>query len=142
MSVEKSPNIQSLRDQLRAKTIGRSKKGRTQSTFIDIDGEQVEFELRTPSLEELDWILEQKTTAENGHERMTPMLVAILLKCVFVPGEGKRLFEAGDRERLAQEPPGTWAQKLAEAAGEFLKTDVDAAKKNSSPTPSASPDTQ
>lgn len=117
----------SLRDTLRSKTVGKPKTLKRKLVTVEIEGEPVEFEIRSPSLSDLDWINEQSAKrSENGVQMLTPALIAVLLKCVFPPGEDRHVFEATDRERLEAEPLGSWVTQLAKAANEFVRADAEA----------------
>lgn len=107
---------ESLRDFLRRKTIGAPSGARVQRVKVEIAGEQVEVEIRQPSmkrLEELDTFM-QKSGNVAG-------MVEFVIECVFPPGEAKPLFTPADRGTLAATPPGGWVMKLAELCAENAK---------------------
>lgn len=125
-----SAKEQSLRDRLRAKTLGAGTKRREET--VEIDGET--FVVRQPTVAERSFIL-RKSGANTGNAEqveISEMQVWAVIKCVYSP-EGERVFEDADYEALSNAPTGGFVDQLAAVALRLMNVAVTDAK-NSVPT--------
>ena len=150
---EKSPNIQSLRnrDYYRSKLLATPAKRRHELVTVEVnDGEQLEVEVRAPSLAEEGLILKKAQRIEvdpKNPERprveidTAELHVFAAIFCCYRPGTSERIFEEADAAAIREAPVGSWYEALAIRANAIRSTDpvavVEDARKNSEPTSSA-----
>lgn len=111
---------ESVRDSLRAHTLGRSRAPRT----LVVEWEGKSFELRQPTRGEYDQIMraagaqiiDGKSTLETANLADAQREAVLLL--ARVPGTGQRIFEEADRKALLEMPhePGDFVDVLGAAA--------------------------
>lgn len=135
-------NAKSMRDKLRAGTIGKTRGFR--SKLVEVaelgdDGAPLVVEVREPTVKGHARILSEAgiSGGDVGKLDHARMQVAAVLECAFVPGTNERVFDAVDREALLELPVGGWLSQLAQVAVTFLSPDEGAAAKNSEGTVSA-----
>ena len=104
----------SVRDKLRSKTVGAPKNFK--STTVEIDGE--EFEIRQPSVKERMDIFNH-SSKDGGVNALDFQLWSVIRTC-YVPGTNERVFEDSDYSVLADQPAGSFLDKLGEAAMTML----------------------
>ena len=107
-----SAKEQSLRDKLRAKTLGSSKR---KEETVEIDGDT--FIVRQPTVAERALILRKSgaTSGEADKVDIAEMQVWAVIQCVYTP-DGERVFEEADYEALRNAPTGSYVDKLAAEA--------------------------
>jgi len=124
---------QSLRDRLRAKTLGAG--GKRKEEIVEIDGET--FIVRQPTVAQRSDILKRSKANTGDTERVDigEMQVWAVIHCTYTP-EGEQVFEEADYDALKNQPTGGFVDQLGAAALRLMNVAaVDA--KNSEPTTNA-----
>lgn len=105
------------RDQIRAKLIGSTPKGKTQ--MITLWG--IDLELRQPTLASILRARDQGDDATRA--------VAMIIEYAYVPGTDERVFEDSDHNMILKWPFGEDLTKLNEAIADLTGVDIAAAVK-------------
>jgi len=126
----------SMRDILRAKTVGAKKQFK--SEIIEWNGEK--FEIREPSVRQRAKILQA-----SGAQSLDPNDIDLakfqtlaVIYCTYIPGTNERVFEEGDLEALMEMPSGTFVDDFAQIAFKYLNVQPEVAAKNFAETKSDS----
>jgi len=125
---------ESLRDRMRAATLGAGHKRKEET--VEIDGQT--FVVRQPTVAERSQILKRSkaNTGELENVDISEMQVWAVIYCTYTP-EGERVFEDADYEALMNQPSGSFVDALATAALRLMNVAEEAAK-NSEPTTNGS----
>lgn len=112
-----------MRDALRAATLGAGKQFSKELVTI---GEAV-FEVRQPTISARSAILKAAKAQSGDSDRLDvgALQVEAVLRCVFDPENGQRVFEEADRAALFEQPAGSFVDTLAEVALRLLNVDKD-----------------
>jgi hypothetical protein len=126
----------SMRDKLRAKTVGAAKTFKSEKVLFD--GE--EFIVRQPSVTQRGEILKKSKISTGDIERMDPgeLQVWATIHCVYTPPtpelpNGEQVFEEADAESLRGEPSGGYVDAFSEIALKLMNVGEEA-EKNSQKT--------
>ncbi len=140
-----APEAKTIREKLRASTLGRSTR---KTRIISIDGPDgpLEVEVRSPSIAARQRAQDAgriEVSAENNVPKVTMGAVnhysiELMIECVYVPSTGQKLFEPADREALLDESMSGWLAELSNAMLAAHKEMADEAPKGSGSTDSAS----
>ena len=127
-----SAKEQSLRDRLRAKTLGMTSKRKEE--IVEIDGET--FVVKQPTVAQRSEILKRGKANTGDAERIDigEMQIWAVIHCTYTP-EGEQVFEPADYEVLKNAPTGSFVDKLAAVAMRLMNAAVEEAK-NSEEIPS------
>lgn len=113
----------------------KSKGKPGQIVNLKIDGEDVAIELRPPNMAQKLALAEKAGVDKDGNvKNPSAFPLAALIACAFEPGTTRRVFQAGDREALAEMGPEI--DPALKAVSDLLRPPEDAAK-NSESGPSA-----
>lgn len=120
-----SAKEKSLRDRLRAKTLGAPKK--RDEKIVEIDGE--EFLVRQPTVAQRSEILRRSKATTGDVERIDvgEMQVWSVIFCTYTP-EGEQVFEEADYSALKNMPTGGFLDRLAAVAMRLMNAAVVEAK--------------
>jgi len=125
----------SLRDKLRAKTLGSGIKRKRE--IVKIDGEQ--FEVRQPSVAQRSSIMSAAKPRVDETDGTTTvdigmMQVQSVICCTFVPGTNEYVFDAEDVEQMLESPAGSYVDKLSKVAQDLMNVKKEDAEGNSEKT--------
>ncbi len=127
MSKNSSPI--SLRDRLRAKTVGAKKK--FPSEILEHDGEQ--YEIRQPSVANRAAIMKKARIQTGDVEQLDIAALQIwaIIKCTYVPETNERVFEDSDAQNFLDGPGGLFVDKFAAVAMRLMNVEAEGIEKNS-----------
>lgn len=128
---------ESIRDLIRAKTVGAKKTFREERLALE-DG--LEVIVRTPTVRERSEIMRRAgvTANQNGRvEDIASLQVWAVIYCTYTPN-GERVFEDADAATLMEMPAGSFVDEISETAINLMNVKAEAEAKNSEKTPSAS----
>ncbi len=120
---------QSLRDQLRAVTVGS--KNVFKSKVLEHRG--LKFEIRQPSIAGRKE-LRKKLIDEEGSFDVFDALVWMVILYTFVPGTNERVFDEEDYDTLVAQPTGGYMETFSLTASDFMSIDPETIAKNSEAT--------
>jgi hypothetical protein len=128
----------SLRDKLRAKTVGAKKEFRQEEVLFD--GET--FIVKQPSVLQRGQILQKSKAQVGDAEKLdTAQLFAwATIHCVYTP-DGEQVFDEKDYESLVNQPAGGFVDTFGAAAMKLMNVDTEQIAKNSGKTPKSSSST-
>jgi hypothetical protein len=116
---------QSLRDELRAATVGAKKVFRTKS----VEWNGLKFEFRQPSLAGRRK-LRDKALDDGGMIDIFEALVWGVIWNTYVPGTDELVFEETDYDSLVSTPPGGFMDEFAVEIAELYNLDAASIGKN------------
>jgi hypothetical protein len=121
----------SMRDKLRAKTVGAAKQFKSET--VEFDGEK--YIVRQPSVTQRGEILKKSKISTGDIERMDPceLQVWATIHCVYTPPtpecpNGEQVFEEADAESLRGEPSGGYVDTFSEIALKLMNMGEGAGK--------------
>jgi len=122
---------QSLRDRLRAKTLGSSVKRHEEA--VEIDGET--FIVRQPTVAQRSDILKKSKANTGDTERLDigEMQVWAVIHCTYTP-DGEQVFEPADYDVLRNQPTGSFVDKLGSVALRLMNVAAVEAKNSEETT--------
>lgn len=117
----------SLRDQIRAATLGAKKEFKTE--IVAVNGSEVE--VRQPTLKERSDLRKRCTnvTEDSVEFNLFEFLIWAVIGFSYVPGTDEKVFHETDYDGLSAMPAGGWFDELSEAASRL--TNVESKKSNS-----------
>jgi hypothetical protein len=126
----------SLRDKLRAKTVGAKKEFR--QTEVTWDGET--FIVKQPTVAQRAYIM-SKAKAQSAFGKDDPdrmdlgeLMVWAAIHCTYTP-DGEKVFEESDHDSLIEQPSGSFVDEFGSAALGLMNVDSKEIAKNSDKTP-------
>jgi len=125
--MSKSTTKSSLRDQIRAATIGGRKTFNTE--IVEVNG--VKVECRQMSIKDRARLVAD-TEVEGQPDKVDTekwQILNIIRNC-FVPGTDERVFEETDYEVLASQPCRSWVDELSQVLMRLNNLDVEEIEKN------------
>ncbi len=125
-------NARSLRDEIRAKTVGSNKIFK--SKIVEFN--DVKIEIKEPSVKTWGKILKAVMTIEDGVSKtdMDKYLIWSVIYCSFVPGTNQLVFEEADYENLESYPRSGFVGEFSEIAMDMMNSDAEKTEKNSEET--------
>lgn len=151
MAGENSPELQSVRNLIRQRTIGAAKVFRRQECTLTLPAPtaddpdataEVVVELMQPSVADRARLIEGAGLDADGNPKDVAKLQAhAIVTCTVIPGTEQRVFDLADVEGVIGQPTGGWADQLWASIQKILNVSTKAAKKNSSGTATASAST-
>lgn len=113
----------SVRDSLRALTIGSTKHFKR--TTVTIDGN--DFEVRSPSVKQRAAIFKMAGVSDKDKQPdIAALQAAAVIELTYVPGTEERVFSDKDYAAIYDSPAGSWVDELAEVAMGTLNVKKDA----------------
>lgn len=135
------------RNELRSLLLGTQPQRKSQIVKVDVNGREVEVEIRAPSMKDEEAIGKkamvvtppQRPGGEVKLEHFpAERKIWTAIKCCFVPGTEQRIFEPADADAFRAAPSGSWYDKLAAAAEKAIQVDAEAVEGNSEATATGS----
>lgn len=120
---------QSLRDQMRAATLGS--KNVFKSEILTHKG--LKFEIRQPSIRGRQE-LRKRLIDQEGTFDVFDALVWMVILYTFVPGTNERVFDEEDYDTIVAHPTGGYMETFSLTAAEFMNMDPEDIAKNSDAT--------
>lgn len=122
---------QSLRDRLRAKTLGSGVKRHEEA--VEIDGET--FIVRQPTVAQRSDILKKSKANTGDTERLDigEMQVWAVIHCTYTP-DGEQVFEPADYDVLRNQPTGSFVDQLGSVALRLMNVAAVEAKNSEETT--------
>jgi len=122
---------QSLRDRLRAKTLGSGVKRHEEA--VEIDGET--FIVRQPTVAQRSDILKKSKANTGDTERLDigEMQVWAVIHCTYTP-DGEQVFEPADYDALRNQPTGSFVDQLGSVALRLMNVAAVEAKNSEETT--------
>jgi len=126
----------SMRDILRAKTVGAKKQFK--SEIVEWDGEK--FEIRQPSVGQRGKILQASKVQTGDVEKMdfAKLQAVAVICCTYVPGTNEQVFEEADLDALMELPAGSFVDEFSQVALRLMNVEAEVAAKNSVETKNGS----
>lgn len=126
-----------LREKLRAKTLGAKKTFKTET--VEFDGEQ--FEIRQPSVAQRAAILQAAKAQLGDAEKVdvAKLQVWATICCTYVPGEEAPVFTEKDVDDLMKLPSGSFVDEFSSVALKLMNVEAAEAAKNSDLTANVKP---
>lgn len=126
---------QSLRDRLRAKTLGSGVKRHEEA--VEIDGET--FIVRQPTVAQRSDILKKSKANTGDTERLDigEMQVWAVIHCTYTP-DGEQVFEPADYDVLRNQPTGSFVDQLGSVALRLMNVAAVEAKNSEETTSDSS----
>lgn len=112
---------QSIRDQIRAATLGKKTQFKTKE-FV-YEGITVEF--RQPNLKDRQLLI-NKSKTKDGEFDFVEFLVWSVISNTYVPGTDERVFENSDYESMISKPSGSFVDKFGAEIAEIMNVEDDA----------------
>ena len=122
MTVEEKSSLKDLRSLVIGKTVVRRRE------IVEYQGQ--EFEIREPSVEELEEIRGRVFDPTKKNYKMAEYRVVGLIETLYVPGTDVKVFSDGDYDALMASPAGGPIELLSDKMFKLFSADVDDAKKN------------
>lgn len=95
---------------------GGTKVCRRTKVEVTVGDEAVVFEVRQPTLDDRDKIINEKSVGRQ--------LVEAVIACAIDPDTGGRAFAAEHRDALLSQPAGSWVDDLGKAALELVNPEA------------------
>jgi len=116
---------QSIRDQIRAATLGAKPQFKTK----EIELGDTTIEVRQPNLKDRKQLLERAKGADGSLSMMDFTLWSVIL-CSYAPGTNEKVFSPEDYDSMMEMNTGGFIEKLASAVSELMNEDNTDQKKS------------
>ena len=111
---------QSIRDKIRAKTVGST----TQFKSKKFDYEGIEVEFRQPNLKDRKLLL-KKARDKNGEFDMIEFIVWSVISNTYVPDTNEKVFDETDYEVMLNQNTGSFVDKFGAEIAELMNVEED-----------------
>lgn len=111
---------QSVRDQIRAATLGQ--KTQFKSKKFDYNGIEVEF--RQPNLKDRKLLL-KKSRDNKGELDMIEFIVWSVISNTYAPGTSEKVFDASDYDAMMEQGTGSFVDQFGNEIAELMNVEDD-----------------
>ena len=121
-----------LRDQLRAATVGSKRVFKSEVVEVEVaGGQKLQIEVRQMSIKERsEYFKASNDVKDNKVTDIVKMQVNGIISSCYVPGTDEKVFDMSDYDVLSQSVTGGFADKIWEKIQELQDFTLEKAKKN------------
>lgn len=111
---------QSIRDKIRAATIGKKSQFRTK--IFNYEGIEVEF--KAPNLKDRKTLL-NRAKGDNGDLDMINFIVWSVILNTYIPGTNERVFDESDYDAMMNQGTGSFVDQFGQEVAEIMTAETN-----------------